>query len=296
MAQSLFAPQHLTYFLHIPKTAGTSFSQLLDQLVPEHTIVPAKLWSQLLPLLPYDWSHAQLLRGHFGYGIHRNVPKEILYVTFLRDPIERCISAYHHLCVDYANSGWVHAHSIVNPKLGLKHLLDEPDLFYLFDNRQTAHLGIDIDVLQTADLSQETGPYIFERSLDYSTYNYEQIFAAAQANLASFPWFGIQEYYAQSLLLLSFTFRIQLPEQKEKFMVLPGRPPTETFSTEELRILRDRNKYDQQLYDFGVRLFTDRFQNMLDVLQTSTRVGKNATLTIQDTESVKNALHEYLHT
>src|SRR6202007_15669 len=36
----------------------------------------------------------QVFKGHMPFGIHRRLPQPSTYITFLRDPVERVISAY----------------------------------------------------------------------------------------------------------------------------------------------------------------------------------------------------------
>ncbi len=272
--QQLYDDSSLTYFLHIPKTSGTSFSQVLDSLVPNsETICPAKLWRQLLPLIPYDWSKTKLLRGHFGYGIHRNIPKRLKYLTFLRDPIERCISSYHHLCIDYDNARWVDNKSKINPKLGLDFILNERHLYSIFFNVQTWHLGNDIDMLEKVDFADlEKSISAIESSAEQSL-PHKQTGEQAMQHIQQVAWFGIQEFYEQSMLLFSYTFNVPVTLSQQKLMVLPGRPATESFSKDTIDELKRRNIYDQSLYELGVTVFTSRYIEMLKNLEISVPQG-----------------------
>ena len=36
----------------------------------------------------------RLLNGHMGYGLHRYLPRPAVYITFLREPVERVLSHY----------------------------------------------------------------------------------------------------------------------------------------------------------------------------------------------------------
>jgi hypothetical protein len=87
-------------FLHIPKTAGTSLRQLIQNVYPG---------KQCLPLY-YPWPYqpavieeikaqlpaAQILYGHTLFGLHELLEIQAQYVTFLRNPIDRVISFYNH--------------------------------------------------------------------------------------------------------------------------------------------------------------------------------------------------------
>jgi hypothetical protein len=87
-------------FLHIPKTAGTSLRQLIQNVYPG---------KQCLPLY-YPWPYqpavieeikaksldAKILYGHTLFGLHEPLDIQAQYVTFLRNPIDRVISFYNH--------------------------------------------------------------------------------------------------------------------------------------------------------------------------------------------------------
>ena len=46
----------LLYFLHIPKTAGTTFASVLDNYFDFNSILPQQVWSQLLKNRPKNFS------------------------------------------------------------------------------------------------------------------------------------------------------------------------------------------------------------------------------------------------
>lgn len=88
--------KHLIVFLHLEKTAGTTFNHAIGQAIGSQT---------------YSWfGEAQLneayadgtverlhaVAGHFQYGLHRLVKRKCLYFTLVRDPIDRIESWYYY--------------------------------------------------------------------------------------------------------------------------------------------------------------------------------------------------------
>jgi hypothetical protein len=88
-------------FMHIPKNAGTTLRSIVDlQYGPAAVLTYYNQRSrQLLDNLPYvlmdPRAHYRALIGHFSFGAHRNLPSDTRYITFLRDPVRRAISAYN---------------------------------------------------------------------------------------------------------------------------------------------------------------------------------------------------------
>jgi hypothetical protein len=86
------------FFVHVPKTAGSSFRTVL------------KRWfgSELMIFDSHDraafsraWEDrdgpARAVAGHFGFGLHQAAPGcRPIYLSLVRDPVERFVSLYKH--------------------------------------------------------------------------------------------------------------------------------------------------------------------------------------------------------
>lgn len=103
----------LIIFLHIPKTAGTTLSRIIrikTGLWPPTRLLRHSLtfgyyqinplekrYEKIQSLSPARQRKIRLFQGHFGFGVHHYLPTPSCYVTMLRDPVERVISAYYQL-------------------------------------------------------------------------------------------------------------------------------------------------------------------------------------------------------
>ena len=95
------------FFIHIPKTAGSSFRSMLYKQFPQDVIYPnLKDIRANRGHYPYlkaarevlqGERQVQFLMGHYPYAIGKKLPKDPECIVFLRDPMERAISNIYHL-------------------------------------------------------------------------------------------------------------------------------------------------------------------------------------------------------
>lgn len=109
-------------FMHIPKTAGTTFRFIVEQQYRPR---------ELAALYPghreqFDAFQAAARKrpplaamGHFRFGLHRRLAPVTRYVTFLRDPVDQALSHFNHL----RDSDHPDHRAVVRPADGLDRFL-----------------------------------------------------------------------------------------------------------------------------------------------------------------------------
>lgn len=88
------------YFLHIPKTAGTSLNHFLHTVFTKDKVCPPHLWHDILRYAPQDLTKYKLFRGHFYAYLNTIVDIPLRGFVFLRDPVERALSHFSHVVRD----------------------------------------------------------------------------------------------------------------------------------------------------------------------------------------------------
>ena len=89
-ASEAFNSNPKTIYLHIPKTAGKSFSRLALSNYGPHCCLSTsgKLeWSQ--------WQRAKMVGGHFQYSAFNPMTSKRLFLAVVRNPVDRAISRFN---------------------------------------------------------------------------------------------------------------------------------------------------------------------------------------------------------
>jgi hypothetical protein len=234
-------------FLHVPKTAGTSFTQLMGRLFsPEHV-------SQTFALPYISEETARNLRqfkvvsGHVSYlEVQKWFPGRKM-IAFLRDPIDRCISWYH-----FAKTRYIKKRIPINkvkftnsPEevLTLAQLLDIDD-FFLCNH---PHMMQSIENAMVWQLGYHMN--YEKRDLDPAF-----VFRLAKNNLKHMWFIGLYETLnhdvTRFLKALGAQGKCTLPHVN----ATRGRPRRSDLSPRTIRILKKLNEMDYQLYDYAQEL------------------------------------------
>jgi hypothetical protein len=244
-------------FLHLPKCAGTTLNRII-----EWEYNPLRIFS-IDPIL-YLWSYAklnrwprerlariQVFKGHMPFGIHRRLPQPSTYITFLRDPIDRVISAYY-----FAR----------NYKLHPKH-------------RQVSRMTIE-EYVRTSPNHNVQCKLLSGRSFvgDYHAGECNDlILEAAKENLENhFRFVGLTERFDEGLALLKIMFGWNIAKYAN-FNVTRSRPKKDNLPASTLELIAERNKYDMALYQHVIPIFNatrDRYAEEVRLEVTRIREAK----------------------
>jgi len=260
----------LMYFLHIPKTAGTTLIATLDSYFDHDSIFPNKVWNEVLINKSKKRKTWKLVRGHFGYNIKPISPRKPIFLTVLRDPIKRTISQIEHIRRDPRGNNWVKKNFLSTNKT-FDQILQNDEKNLVFRNTQTRYLGLDCDVIKfTRSQSLKTkDDFRFDQNLPLFENEIpgEKLLENAMKRLEKFEFVGISEKFEESMFLLYYTFGWMPINKSWKLNVSPAKTSKKDLSQKTIDILNDMNTLDTSLYVHGKKIFEKRYSEMLKNLK-----------------------------
>ena len=230
-------------FLHIPKTAGTTLNRIIEwQYSPLSIFTIDPLGIRATPerfktLSEQRRRQFRVVRGHMVYGIHEFLPQGATYITMLRDPVARLLSAYSFILRRPLNP--MHR-KLKHERLGVEAFIR------LTPNRQN---------LQCRILAGVKDVTCDQRVLDIAKENITKSFSVV----------GLCERFEESLMLIAKTFGWEIPYYENR-KVSKVRPAVEPGV---VNMIQEHNRFDMELYEFARKRFEDTLHKKEDADETS---------------------------
>lgn len=84
--------KQLLIYLHIPKTGGTTLTNVIEQQYQQ----VLHYQEEDVAKLQKELQVAEAFCGHIPFGAHRYITRPFTYITMLRDPVEQVISWFYY--------------------------------------------------------------------------------------------------------------------------------------------------------------------------------------------------------
>ncbi len=250
----ILQPEERLYFLHIPKTAGQSFSKLLELFYsPDEVLVVHA--PQVKDVSDEKLLQYRFYTGHHGYRfLNRFTNKKPIWITMIRHPVDRVTSGYYfhrQQAIKYIQS---------NKKLtaNLELALNSDFYSYVTDveaesriyNRQTWQL-------------YETEQLSFEEFRLIPTNDIIDIVKERLTEECAF--FGITDRFDNSVALFYYTFawRPHIVKREKRVNATKERPNLVDVDPQIIDHITEKNQLDIEIYQFATTLFAKRYDAMM---------------------------------
>ncbi|MFO0835083.1 MAG: hypothetical protein U0638_08945 [Phycisphaerales bacterium] len=241
--------EHL-YFLHIPKTAGTTLRTFLEDHFDADVVCPAWLTEELIDRPPSWFRRYQLLCGHYGWLALEMLDFRPRIATMLREPEDWARSAYKHVLG--MKSHWLHEHckdmsfeDFVFDEHGQVELVNLQTRFLALDDLQRDFFGHN-------EMAMKSPRALVDK------YSQEELLAKAMARLRRIEFVGIVERFDDSLALLAHQMGWPRPRAFPKYNISPPSDRLDLGHRGRAR-LAALTALDRDLYVCAKELFESRF-------------------------------------
>jgi hypothetical protein len=221
-------------FHHIVKAGGTSLGRLFERILGPTNVFHAS--GQYLYTPPTILAEYLMVTGHFRFTRGPFHDRSRLYLTFLRDPLDRILSAYYYY---RSRPDDVTAEQVL---LAKQHTFEEfidlqhPSIRVLVDNHQTCSFGL----------------------ADPRTYGLtgRGLFRAAVEVLESYDFVGVYEYFPQSVAALCRQMGWSASKRIPHLNQTPERARVQDLSRATRDKLLALSGMDYELYQYFKARFT----------------------------------------
>jgi hypothetical protein len=236
------------YFLHIPKTAGSSMIMTLVNAFPSEDVLRVGHWDYIVRTPTEQLSRCRIFMGHYSAYLNRFLGRKLNVFTFFRDPVERTLSHY-----SYIRLNPTHPYYEIACRQTLREFVTDPVTrtnVVNYQARYIADLGYDprylLPIFADCDPARtELQMKIDDQSLAVPE---ETLRRAALRALDSFFFVSTTENFARAIDCLGEQIGVNLGKPI-RTNVTEKRVLREEVDPETLEIIHESTKIDREIYE-----------------------------------------------
>lgn len=261
------------FFLHIPKTAGTSFTTIFDQYFHPDEMCPHYEWWELFAHPLDELAQYRYIAGHFGYNVTMLLPQMPTVFTFLRDPIERVLSHLNYLKNATEDDYWA---ARINDRDNFRKFIMAENPRPMVNNMQTRFIAGPQTPVKAAKRLDPQPPDDVMADIKARVAQHppqeqgtgEEMLALAKERLRECAFVGLTERFNESMHLLAYTLGWQPITQQTRRRKASNRLQWDDLDADLQERLLDLNALDIALYEYAQELFDERYAAMQQALLT----------------------------
>ena len=262
------------YFLHIPKTAGSSLAGLIRRFYPEEDAIPVFEWAELVKMKREEINRYRCYTGHFGTGLYSLLDRPVPTVTLLRDPFERSVSQIKHAAkFDAPKPTMLPGKPLTNLRTLYDHATKSPLELWLgphytpigVEDYQTRQLGVDLDINPLMGKPDKREFSLLVREAGKGE-DMDKVFERAKRRLDSMAVVGTVERFAESVELICDHLGVPAPETIPEDNIAQGRSlrvshrDSGKISARTIADIDAITMYDRRLYEYASQLLDARLK------------------------------------
>lgn len=245
MNQNAPVPSSQYYFLHLPKTAGTSLIEMAKQQFAFDEIFPFTHPNQNFVQSPVTMQKYKFFAGHFDYIFVDYFIQRPNIFTVLRDPVERVLSHFSYWMERYED---LSQDLETASQLSLMLPQNMPLTIEAFIEDDSVGIWGEVNNSQTARIAHSIG------YRDQFTISDDDMLRLAFEHLESFECVGTTEDFTAFLELITYRFSWYPIRNDKRRNVTQKRLQADTLSASTLKALRDKNQLDIALHERATQL------------------------------------------